>query len=38
LKLGGEIGYVFGREFEFDSDRPDLTPDDALLLRATVSF
>lgn len=38
LKFGGEIGYVFGRKFEFDSDRPDLKPDDALLMRATIGF
>jgi hypothetical protein len=36
-KLGAEIGYVFGREFEFD-ERPDVGLDDTLMLRATASF
>jgi hypothetical protein len=38
LKLGTEIGYVIGRTFEFNSAAPDIKPDNALLLRASVSF
>jgi hypothetical protein len=37
-KLGVEVGYVFAREFEFGSGRPDLGLDDSLLIRATASF
>ena len=37
-KLGAEIGYVFGREFEFDSERPDLSIGDTFMVRTTVSF
>ena len=38
LKVGTEIGYVIGRTFEFDTDAPDLDPDNALLLQATLKF
>lgn len=37
-KFGFEIGYVFAREFEFDSGLPDIKLDDTLMLRATASF
>jgi hypothetical protein len=37
-KFGAEIGYSFGREFEFDSGRPNLEFSSGLLLRATASF
>jgi hypothetical protein len=33
-----ELGYVFGREFEFDSGAPDLSIEDTALLRAGISF
>jgi hypothetical protein len=33
-----EIGYVFGRELEFESATPDVTLDDTLFLRAGVSY
>jgi hypothetical protein len=33
-----EVGYVFGRKFEFDSALPDISIGDALLLRSGVSF
>jgi hypothetical protein len=33
-----EAGYVFGREFEFDSASPDISIDDALLLRMGIKF
>jgi hypothetical protein len=37
-KLNAEVGYVFGREFEFDGISGDMPVDDALLLRSGVSF
>lgn len=37
-RLGAEIGYAFGREFEFDSGAADISPDGALLVRSVVSF
>ncbi|MDH3718226.1 MAG: DUF6268 family outer membrane beta-barrel protein, partial [Planctomycetota bacterium] len=37
-KVAVELGYVFGREFEFDSPAPDIQLDDTLLLRATFGF
>lgn len=37
-KLGAEIGYVFSRDFEWESDGSTLQLDDVLMLRATVSF
>ena len=37
-KLGVELGYVFGREFEFESPAPNISLDDALLLRATFGY
>lgn len=33
-----EVGYVFGREFEFDSSFPDISVDDSLLLRTNIEF
>lgn len=33
-----EIGYVFGRELEFDSATPDVTLDDTLFLRAGMTY
>jgi hypothetical protein len=33
-----EVGYVFGRELEFESATPDVTLDDTLFLRAGVSY
>ena len=33
-----ELGYVLGREFEFDSARPDLSVGDTLLLRTGINF
>ena len=37
-RLNAEVGYVFGRKFEFESASPDISIDDALLLRAGISF
>ena len=37
-RLNTEIGYVFGREFEFDSAGGDISLEDALLLRTGISF
>jgi hypothetical protein len=36
--LNTEIGYVFGREFEFDRAGGDISPKDALLLRTGIRF
>ena len=33
-----EIGYVFGRELEFDSATPDISLDDTLFVRAGISY
>ncbi len=33
-----EVGYVFGREFEFDSDGATIEPDGTILLRATARY
>ena len=33
-----EVGYVFGRELEFDSATPDVTLDDTLFLRAGLTY
>jgi hypothetical protein len=33
-----EIGYVFGREIEYDSPTPDVSPPDTVLLRAGVTW
>lgn len=38
LKERIELGYVFGRELEYDSDGARAEPGDTLLLRASVSF
>lgn len=37
-KLGVEIGYVFSRDLEFNSDSPDISLSDALMLGITTSF
>ena len=37
-KLGAELGYVFSRDFEWESDNSKIRLDDALMLRASVSF
>lgn len=37
-RFGAELGYVFGREFEFDSGRADREFSGTLLIRATASF
>lgn len=37
ILYGAEIGYVFGRIFEFESGAPDIEPDGTVLLRATIS-
>jgi hypothetical protein len=36
--IGAEIGYAFGRDFEFDSDSPNITFGNALLLRTQFGF
>jgi hypothetical protein len=33
-----EVGYVFGREIEYDSRTPDVSPSDTFLLRAGVTY
>lgn len=33
-----EIGYIFGREIEFDGPTPDYEPDDTLLLRYVLTY
>ena len=33
-----EVGYIFGRELEFDSATPDVTLDDTLFLRAGLTY
>ena len=37
-RLNTEIGYVFGREFEFERGGAEIEADDALLLRTGISF
>ena len=37
-KLGVEVGYLFGREFEFESDESSIKLDDTLMLRATARW
>ncbi|WP_278471913.1 DUF6268 family outer membrane beta-barrel protein [Gimesia maris] len=37
-KVNAEIGYVFGRKFEFDNNVPDIKVDNTLLLRSGISF
>ena len=37
-KFGAEIGYTFGREFQFERGLPDQEFDNSLLLRATARF
>jgi hypothetical protein len=36
--FNAEVGYVLGRQFEFESNAPDISIGDALLLRAGVGF
>ncbi len=36
--VNAEIGYVFGRKFEFDNSVPDIKIDNTLLLRSGISF
>lgn len=33
-----EIGYVFGREIEYDSPTPDISPSDTFLIRAGITY
>ena len=33
-----EVGYVFGREFEFDRGSADIVAEEAILLRTGISF
>jgi hypothetical protein len=33
-----ELGYVFGRKYQFSDGQPDFKPDDTLLLRGGVSY
>ena len=37
-KLGAELGYVFSRDFEWERDSSKLKLDEALMLRASMSF
>lgn len=37
-KLAVEVGYVFGRDFEFETGRPDIKLDDTVMLRVAASF
>lgn len=37
-RFNAEIGYSIGREFEFDSARPDISLGNALLLRTSLNF
>ena len=37
-KFGAEIGYVFAREFEFESGLPDVDVDNTLVFRASMRF
>ncbi len=37
-KLGVELGYVFSRDFEWDSDGSEIGLDDTLMLRGSCSF
>jgi hypothetical protein len=38
IRFGAEVGYVFGRKFEFDSKSPDISPRNTLLLRTRINF
>lgn len=38
LTTAFEVGYVFGRDVEFDTARDDFRPDDTVLLRASVQY
>jgi hypothetical protein len=38
VRYYAEVGYIFGRRFEFDSDTPTLNPEDTLLLLTGFSF
>jgi hypothetical protein len=37
-KFGAEVGYAFGREFEFESGLPDIDPDSGVMLRAYLTY
>ena len=37
-KFGAEVGYAFGREFEFESDLPNIDPDSGVMLRAYLTY
>lgn len=37
-KFGAEVGYAFGREFEFESGLPDIDPDSSVLLRVYFTY
>lgn len=37
-KIGVELGYLFSRDFDWESDGSNTSPDDTLMLRGTVSF
>lgn len=37
-KLGVEAGYVFSRDFEWESDESKTSLDDTFMLRGSVSF
>jgi hypothetical protein len=37
-RFNAEVGYVFGRRFEFDSNMPAISPDGTLLLRTGMNF
>jgi hypothetical protein len=37
-KVGVELGYVFSRDFEWDSDGSKIRLEDTLMLRGLVSF
>ncbi|QDT44540.1 hypothetical protein Pan241w_46520 [Gimesia alba] len=37
-RVNVEIGYVFGRKFEFDNNAPDVKIDNTLLLRSGIRF
>jgi hypothetical protein len=37
-KFGAEIGYAFGRQFEFESELPDISIGDTVMFRAIASF
>jgi len=38
MRIHSEVGYVFGREFEFEDRVENIEPDNALLLRTGIGF